>query len=176
MPPIHPRARTTPEVRREIANSPLSVRALARKFSLNEGTIRKWRSRDTFEDRSHTPHRLQTTLNSAQEQVIVALRQFLLLPLDDLLAVVREFLNDKASRSGLSRCLTRHGVGNLSQLKEKESSPKHKPFKPYVPGYMYVDIQYLPPKQDEKQRQGGKIQRSHQRQAENPSFQFQPRL
>ena len=33
-------------------------------------TICKWRSRDTSEDRSHTPHRLQSTLNSAQKQLL----------------------------------------------------------------------------------------------------------
>ena len=72
----------------------------------------KWRSRDYVHDRSHTPHRLQTTLTPAQEAVAVALRKALLLPLDDLLAVVREFLNPHVSRSGLDRCLRRHGVGN----------------------------------------------------------------
>ena len=33
--------------------------------------------------------------------------------LDGLLAVVREFLNPNVSRSGLDRCLRRHGVGSL---------------------------------------------------------------
>ena len=31
----------------------------------------------------------------------------------DLLSVVREFLNPNVSRSGLDRCLRRHGVGSL---------------------------------------------------------------
>jgi hypothetical protein len=34
--------------------------------------------------------------------------------IDDLLAVVREFLNPEVSRSGLDRCLRRHGVGTLA--------------------------------------------------------------
>jgi len=37
--------------------------------------------------------------------------------LDDLLAVLREFLNPDVSRSGLDRCLRRHGVGNLRDLR-----------------------------------------------------------
>ncbi len=41
-------------------------------------------------DASHRPQRLQTTLSAAQEAVVVALRETLLLPLDDLLAVTRE--------------------------------------------------------------------------------------
>ena len=38
----------------------------------------------------------------------VVLRKTLLVSLDDLLAVVREFLNPEVSRSGLDRCLRRH--------------------------------------------------------------------
>jgi hypothetical protein len=52
-------------------------------------------------------------MTPAQEAVVVSLRKTLLVSLDDLLAVVREFLNPDVSRSGLDRCLRRHGVGNL---------------------------------------------------------------
>jgi hypothetical protein len=90
---------------------------LAERSGTTEKTVWKWRKRDGVNDRSHTAHRLQTTLTPAQEAVAVALRKALLVLLDDLLAVVREFLNPNASRSGLDRCLRRHGVGNLRDLK-----------------------------------------------------------
>jgi len=67
-------------------------------------------------DASHRPHRIHVTLSPVQEQIVVALRQTLLLPLDDLLAVTREFIHPEVSRSGLSRCLRRHGVSNLRAL------------------------------------------------------------
>jgi hypothetical protein len=51
-----------------------------------------------------------------QETIVAELRRTLLLPLDDLLVVMREFINPSASRSGLDRCLQRHGVGNLHEL------------------------------------------------------------
>lgn len=44
--------------------------------------------------------------------------------LDDLLAVVREILNPEAARSGLDRCLRRHGVGNLRDLQAKAPSTR----------------------------------------------------
>jgi hypothetical protein len=72
----------------------------------------KWKKRTSVHDASHTPHRLQTTLTPTQERIVVELRRTLLLPLDDLLAVTREFICPKATRSGLDRCLRRHGVGN----------------------------------------------------------------
>ncbi len=49
--------------------------------------------------------------------------------------VVREFLNPLVSRSGLDRCLRRHGVANLRDLQAKSPRPKHKAFNAYEPGY-----------------------------------------
>ena len=71
---------------------------------------------ETVHDRSHTPHRLQTTLTPAQEALAVVLSKTLLVSIDDMLAVVRELLNPEVSRSCLDRCLRRHGVGNLRDL------------------------------------------------------------
>ena len=102
----------------------------AERYGISEQTVWKGRKRNSVEDRSHTPHRLQTTLSPAQEAVAVALRKTLQISLDDLLAVVREFLNPRATRSGLDRCLRRHGVGNLRDLKTREQKPKHKAFNP----------------------------------------------
>ena len=65
----------------------------------------KWRHRDSVEDKSHTPHRLQTTLTPAQEAVAVSLRQTLLLPLDDLPAVVREFFEPECISLGAGSLL-----------------------------------------------------------------------
>lgn len=95
---------------------------------------------------------MQTTLTPAQEAVAVALRKALLLPLDDLLAVVLEFRNPHVSRSGLDRCLRRHGVGNLRDPKPAAPKPAHGTFKAYAPGYLHVDIKYLPQMSDENRR------------------------
>jgi len=146
---LHKQATTTPRVRAEIQASTEPAWVLAERYGTTEQTIWKWRKRDHVQDRSHTPHNLQTTLTPAQEAVAVSLRTSLLLPLDDLLAVVREFLNPDASRSGLDRCLRRHGVSNLRDLKEKSPKPKHKPFKVYEPGFMHIDVKYLPQMADE---------------------------
>ena len=64
--------------------------------------------------------------------------------LDDLLALVREFLNPEVSRSGLDRCLRRHGVRNLRDLQAQSPRPKHKPFEARAPGYLHVEVKYLP--------------------------------
>ena len=128
---LHKQATTTPKVRAAIQASDEVGTVLAERFGVTPQTIYKWRKRESVEDRSHTPHRLQTTLTPAQEAIAVILRQTLLISLDDLLAVVREFLSPNASRSGLDRCLRRHGVGSLRDLKAKAPKPKHKACKAY---------------------------------------------
>ena len=138
------RATTTPKVRAAIQASDAPASVLAERFGTTEQTVYKWRHRDSVHDRSHTPHRLQTTLTPAQEAVAVALRRALLVSIDDLLAVVREFLNPEVLRSGLDRCLRRHEVGNLRDLQAQSPRPQHKAFKAYAPCYLYVDVKYLP--------------------------------
>ncbi len=98
---LHKNAATTPAIRQKISHSKEPVAVLAARYAVSEDTVRRWRERDSFEDRSHTAHQLQTTLTRAQEIVVVELRRMLLLPLDDLLAITREFLNPHVSRSGL---------------------------------------------------------------------------
>ena len=149
---LHKRARTTPAVRAEIAASTDTVAALALRYNVTIATIYKWRARTSFEDRPHTAHRLQTTLSPAQEAVVVQLRKSLMLPLDDLLAVTREFLCAEVSRSGLDRCLRRHAVGSLDGMRPPVPRTPHKPFKSYEPGYLHMDVKYLPQMTDETKR------------------------
>lgn len=149
---LHKQATTTPRIRAAIQASSEPAWLVAERYGISEQTVWKWRSRADVHDRSHTPHRLQTTLTPPQEAVAVALRKALLLPLDDLLAVVREFLNPQVSRSGLDRCLRRHGAGNLRALKPREPKPAQGTFKVYEPGYLHIDIKYLPQMADESAR------------------------
>ena len=81
----------------------------------------------------------------------MSIRQLLWLPLDDLLVVVREFLNPKVSRSGLARCMKRHGV-NRRPVEDKDAPIVRKTFKDYAPGFVHMDIKYLPQMADERAR------------------------
>ena len=127
---------------------------VAERYNVTKATVRKWRDREDMQDRSHRPNTLSTTLTPAQEALVVELRRTLLLPPDDLLALTHEFINRAASRSGLDRCLRRHGVNNLQSLipvAEGKAVPT-KTFKDYGPGFLHVDIKYLPQMPDETHR------------------------
>ena len=153
---LHKNARTTPAIRKEIQQSKLSERALAQKYGISRATARKWKKRNSVKDRSHRPKNLRATLSPLEEEIVVELRKSLLLPLDDLLVVVREFIQPAMSRSALDRCLRRHDVSRLADLiprtgDGKDSNPV-KSFKDYQPGFIHADIKYLPRMPDEQSR------------------------
>lgn len=155
---VHARARTTPLIRAEIQASTLCQAELAERYNVTRATIAKWKKRDSTEDRSHRPHELATTLSTGQEAIVAEIRRLTLIPLDDLLVVVREFIEPAVSRSGLDRCLRRHGVSNLKVLQTQareaagDTQPAPKSFKDYEPGFIHVDIKYLPQMPDEASR------------------------
>lgn len=150
---LHPLARTTPRTRAELQaeDKTLSDGALARHYGVTAPTVRKWRQRDTTADRSHRPHTLHCTMTAAQEAVAMEIRRTLWLPLDVLLVVVREFLHPGVSRSGLARCMKRHGL-NRRPVEDKDAPVVRKTFKDYAPGFIHVDIKYLPQMPDEDER------------------------
>ena len=152
---LHSQARTTHLIREEIRASTLSQAALARLYNVTRQTIRKWQDRESPVDGSHCPHTLNTTLTPAQELIVVELRRTLLLATDDLLAVIHEFINPAVSRAGLGRCLRRHGVSDLRDLialQEPSEPVVKKTFKDYEPGFLHIDIKYLPQMPDESAR------------------------
>ncbi|TMM44808.1 helix-turn-helix domain-containing protein [Colwellia ponticola] len=112
----HANATTTPEMREFIHASDLPTAVLARLLKISEATVRKWRKRASLADGSHVPKQLNTTLSIAQEYVVVELRTRLLLSLDELLTVCKQFINANVSRAGLQRCLKRHGVSRLVDI------------------------------------------------------------
>ena len=114
----HANATTSPEMRAFIHESDLPTAVLARLLKISESTVRKWRQRESLSDASHTPKQLNTTLSEAQEYVVVELRTRLLLSLDELLAVCKQFINPHVSRAGLQRCLKRHGVSRLADMED----------------------------------------------------------
>ena len=154
---IHPRARTTPALRKEIHEAKGTLVEIAKRYNVSVLTVRKWKQREDFHDKSHRPHRLRTTLTEAQEYIVIELRKTLLLTLDDLFVVTRRYLNENVSRAGLHRCLQRHGVSNLNALKkaldEGAGESKKKRFKDYEPGFLHIDLKYLPQMPEETHRQ-----------------------
>ena len=69
---LHKNATTTPAVRAQIQQSSGTDGELAAQFGISRTTVQRWKHRDSVADRSHTPHRLQTTLNGVRGKVQAA--------------------------------------------------------------------------------------------------------
>ena len=114
-PVLHGRARTTEAIRREIQQSPESLRVLAKRYGINQKTVAKWKNRGNTDDRPTGPKPTQhRTLNAAEEDTIVQFREHTLLPLDDCLYALQAHI-PHLSRSSLHRCLQRHGISRLAE-------------------------------------------------------------
>ena len=79
-------ATTTEAVRRAIQQSQESMRALSRRYGINQKTVAKWKRRESTADRRTGPTIPRSTVLSVeQDAIIVAFRKHTLLPLDDCL-------------------------------------------------------------------------------------------
>ena len=73
-------------------------------------------------------------MSAAQQSIVLALRQSLYLPLDDLLFITRQYINPDVSRSGLARLLKCEGMSRLQDViptAEGETIAPKKTFKDY---------------------------------------------
>jgi transposase InsO family protein len=137
---LHANATTTPRTRAYIQTSTASVSELARELGISERTVARWRARAHIHDRSHRPHRVATTMTPVEEQLAVELRTSLALPLDDIVEVMRRCLNPKLSRSGIHRCLKRHGVSS----RPRPDTPPACAFDVCTPaGFVHLDVKHL---------------------------------
>ena len=135
---LHGSARTTEATRRAIQNSQESLRALSKRYSINQKTVAKWKKRGSTADLPTGPKEPKSTvLTIGEEAVILAFRRHTLLPLDDCLYALQPTIPN-LTRSSLHRCLQRHGVSRLPDV--EGDKPAKKKFKRYPIGYFHIDI------------------------------------
>ncbi|MGO6784346.1 IS481 family transposase, partial [Rhizobium ruizarguesonis] len=78
---LHGSATTTEAVRRAIQHSQESLRALSKRYGINQKTVAKWRKRSSVADLPTGPKEPRSTVLSVEEEgVIVAFRRYTLLP------------------------------------------------------------------------------------------------
>lgn len=79
---LHGSATTTEAIRRAIQHSQASLRALSKRYGINQKTIAKWKKRTSVADQCtgrNDPR--STVLSPEDEAVVVAFRRHTLLPL-----------------------------------------------------------------------------------------------
>src|ERR687894_369998 len=144
---IHPKARTTPAVRAEIARSCEPTGVLAQRFGVSTETIRKGRKRgpDDGQDRSARPHTLPWKASEEERAIVCARRRATGFPLDDLTFVVTPFL-PHLNRDAVYRILKAEGLNRLPR--SDQARKPHGRFRTYELGFVHVDVKHLPKLRD----------------------------
>ena len=135
----HSNATTNVAIRKLIKNSLSSNGELMMRFNLSEPTVIKWKDRAENTDRSSRPHNIHYSLDELHRQIIIAVRRSSWMPLDEVWEVAEQ-LNPEATRSAVYRTLRTEGISKVPE-KEREKARK---FKEYDPGYLHIDVTYLP--------------------------------
>ena len=121
---LHGSATTTEAVRRAIQRSQESLRALAKRYGINQKTVAKWRNRNSVADERTGPRDPKSTVLTVEEEaIIVTFRRHTLLPLDDCLYALQATI-PHLTRSSLHRCLQRHGIGRLPEVGSEKVTKK----------------------------------------------------
>lgn len=135
----HPNARTNQHLREIIQKSDLTNVELASKYNVNIQTISKWRGRDFLEDKSSRPDSIHYALTPLEKELIRIVRTLTWMELDDLTDTVEEMI-PHANRSNIYRTLKSFDINKVPEAQ----IAKAKLFKEYEPGYLHIDVTYLP--------------------------------
>lgn len=121
---LHPRARTTIAIRKEIARSSESVRELAKRFDVNPKTIVKWKRRESPADAPMgRPIGSIRSLSERDEGWINAHRLTCGGSLDDCFLHLKKKI-PHLTRSSLQRCLNRLGINHCAERKRCGVTPR----------------------------------------------------
>ncbi|MGU3408443.1 IS481 family transposase [Methylobacterium brachiatum] len=125
-------------MRRAIQHSEASLRALSKRYGINQKTVAKSRQRTSVADQRTGPKDPRSTVLSPEDEaVVVAFRRHTLLPLDDCLYALQATI-PHLTRSSLHRCLQRHGISRLPEVDGDKL--KRSRFKVYPLGYFHIDL------------------------------------
>ena len=135
----HSNARTNQHLREIIQKSDLTHVELAAKYNVNIQTISKWRGRSFAEDKSSRPDTIHYALTGIEKELIRIVRILTWMELDDLTDTVVTMI-PHANRSNIYRTLKSFEINKVPQ----DQKAKAKLFKEYEPGYLHIDVTYLP--------------------------------
>jgi transposase InsO family protein len=135
----HNNAKTNIHNRKLIRNCPAVLEESSVRYQVSVNTIRKWKNRDNPCDKSSRPYKIDYALTSLEKALVLSIRRSSWQSLDlihDALLVD----NPKVSKSSVYRTLLAENL-NKVPLEKREVAKK---FKEYEPGYLHIDVTYLP--------------------------------
>lgn len=135
----HSNAKTNVHYRTLIHNSKLTNKELSENFLVSKNTICKWKNRSFFEDKSSCPNNIQYSLSYHEKLILIHLRSSTWWALDEINELVYGD-GAKSKRSAVYRLFKSKNINTIPKEKKEEA----KKFKEYSPGYLHLDVTYLP--------------------------------
>ena len=135
----HSNAATNVNIRSLIQEDSEKNLELASRFNISRQTVTKWRKRNFTQDVSSRPLNINYSLSELTKAVAISLRKSSWMPIDEVWeALLVE--NPEISRSSIYRLFLKEKINVVP----KEQKDKAKKFKEYDPGYLHIDVTYLP--------------------------------
>jgi transposase InsO family protein len=135
----HSNARTNSHTREIIQESELTDVELASQFGVNVKTIAKHKRRNFTQDKSSKPDNIHYALTPLERELVRVVRTLTWMELDDLTDTIVDIIPN-ANRSNIYRTLKAFNINRVPE----EQKAKAKKFKEYEPGYLHIDVTYLP--------------------------------
>ena len=135
----HSNAKTNINIRFQLQNNSENNSKLASRFGISEQTVSKWKNRDSLQDASCKPLNIKYSLSDLEKALAKSLRTSSWVSIDEVWENLLE-INPKISRSSIYRCFVKEKINLIPQ----EKKDKAKKFKEYEPGFLHIDVTYLP--------------------------------
>lgn len=135
----HSNATTNLNIRAELQKNLGTNSELALKFNISEQTVSKWKNRKFQRDASCRPLNIKYALTDLEKAIALSLRKSTWLPLDEVWEILMD-MNPEISRSSVYRTFKNEQVNTVP----KEKRDIAKKFKEYQPGFIHIDVTYMP--------------------------------
>ena len=135
----HSNAKTNLNIRYQLQNNFGSNSELALRFNISQQTVSKWKNRDFLQDTSSKPLKIQYALSDLEKALAISLRTSSWVSIDEVWETLLD-INPKISRSSVYRCFVKEKINKIPQEKKETA----KTFKEYEPGFLHIDVTYLP--------------------------------
>lgn len=127
-------------MRSQINTSTLSNKELAELYGVHERTIRRWKKRLDFADRSHRPKNIKYALTDIEREAFLTDRAGSFDSLDEIIDRMEQKFLKCFKRSTIYVLFKRHGLNR----KPRPERAKPKKFKTYNPGFIHIDVTEVP--------------------------------
>lgn len=135
----HSNAKTNHHIRSNIQSSSLRNKELSMQYNVHINTVSKWKNRKSTKDKSSRPNTIHYSLTELEKSLIQSVRRSTWMPLEDVVEIVGSCI-PKANKSNVYRTFKECNINQVPEEKREEA----KKFKEYDPGYLHIDVTYLP--------------------------------